>query len=305
MLLRFCISIHQNNFTMKKIIFILLIVIVYFNSASSQPLIINAGADKYICMNSTGFQPGSGIGGNPTIISGVPPFKIKWEISQTIGSTVFTASDFLNDTTVTNPLFINVGFPPMIFYLTIEDSLNQIATDTIVLNLSSYDLIPEPNIQYITAGDTTTIIQNLWGGVPPLSYSWSPNYNISDTSSSMPSVWPTQSTTYQVVITDAVGCINTESLNYATVNVWPVSTEQTLTKYLKIYPNPTQDYLMIQLDNGEIQDLKIMDILGKVVLQQSNISNNQIDISHLTSGAYLLIVKDKKGNMGSFQVLKE
>jgi|AntRauTorckE5430_2_1112549.scaffolds.fasta_scaffold04166_4 hypothetical protein len=289
---------------MKKTIFTIFISVIYLNLSFSQALVIDAGADKYICMNSTGLQPGSSIGGNPTIISGVPPFEIKWETQQSIGSAVFTASDFLNDTTATNPLFIDFGFPPMTFYITIKDSLNQIAKDTIIVNLSSYSTIPEPNIQYITAGDTTIISPNLFGGVPPISYSWSPNYNISDTSSSMPSVWPTQSTTYQCTITDAVGCVNTENLNYATVNVWPVNTKETLIKSLKVYPNPTQDYLTIELDNGQIHNLRITDISGKVILKQIEIINKQIDISHLVSGIYILIVEDKKGNVGNFQILK-
>jgi hypothetical protein len=268
-------------------------------------LVIDAGADKYICMNSTGFQLGSSIGGNPTIISGVPPFEIKWETQQFIGSSTFTASDFLNDTTSSNPLFIDLGFPPMTFYITVKDSLNQIATDTIVVNWSSYDLIPEPNIQYITSGDTTTIMQNVWGGVPPLSYSWSPNYNISDTSSSMPSVWPAQSTTYQCTITDAVGCVNNEILNYATVNVWPVNTMQAPIEDLKIYPNPTQDWLIIELKENEIKNIKITDMSGKIVLQQYDLINNQLNISHLTSGIYVLTVEDKAGNIGQFQVMKQ
>jgi hypothetical protein len=290
---------------MKKTIFTIFISVIYLNLSFSQALVIDAGADKYICMNSTGFQPGSGIGGSPTIISGVPPFEIKWETQQSIGSAVFTASDFLNDTTSANPLFIDFGFPPMTFYITVKDGLNQIAKDTIIVNLSSYSIIPEPNIQYITAGDTTIISPNLFGGVPPISYSWSPNYNISDTSSSMPNVWPSQSTTYQCTITDAVGCVNTENINYATVNVWPVNTKQTLIEDLKIYPNPTQDYLVIKLEKGEIQHLKITDMSGRIILQQSKVINNQIDISHLVSGTYILKVEDEKGSIGSFQILKQ
>jgi hypothetical protein len=43
---------------------------------------------------------------------------------------------------------------------------------------------------------------------------------------------------------------------------------------------------------------------GRVILHQSKVINNQIDISHLALGTYILTLEDEKENIGSFQILK-
>jgi hypothetical protein len=288
---------------MKKITFIILISILYFNLSFSQSLIIDAGSDKYICVNN-GITNGV-LGGNPTITGTFPPFEVAWKTNHIIGASTFTASFFLDDSTKQNPSMINYSPLPITFYLVVKDSTNQIAMDTVIIQSSEFFSLPEPNTQTINEGDTTVINLSVFGGVSPHSYQWSPNIYISDTTSSSPSVWPTQTTIYNCTVIDAVGCSLTTGANYVTVNVWPVSSEQILNEHFKIYPNPTQDYLVIKLEKGEIQHLKITDMSGRVILQQSKVINNQIDISHLVSGTYILKVEDEKGSIGSFQILKQ
>lgn len=85
----------------------------------------------------------------------------------------------------------------------------------------------------------------------------------------------------------------------------PVNTDNLINeKQVKIYPNPARDYLMIELNKGEIQNLRITDMLGKTILEQFKVLNNRIDIGHLASGTYILTVEDKKGSVGNFQILK-
>jgi len=56
----------------------------------------------------------------------------------------------------------------------------------------------------------------------------------------------------------------------------------------QVYPNPAQDYFVLELDNVEGEEIFILyDIQGEKVLQNTVIPNvNRFDISHLPSGLY-------------------
>ncbi len=58
---------------------------------------------------------------------------------------------------------------------------------------------------------------------------------------------------------------------------------------IKIFPNPTTDYLYINSDKGSIQKAQIMDINGKFI--GISTTNNQIDVSFLPSGKYFLYIE--------------
>ena len=66
-------------------------------------------------------------------------------------------------------------------------------------------------IDFINQGDTVAISGTMGQGIGPLSYVWSPNYNISDTSAASPNVWPDTTVHYQVSAIDSIGCISEPS----------------------------------------------------------------------------------------------
>ncbi|OYT17472.1 MAG: hypothetical protein B7C24_02290 [Bacteroidetes bacterium 4572_77] len=57
-----------------------------------------------------------------------------------------------------------------------------------------------------------------------------------------------------------------------------------------IYPNPTKDLLFVKGDMIDM-DIQLLDISGKS-LSTSLIDNNRIDLSHLQSGVYFIVIKD-------------
>jgi hypothetical protein len=71
-----------------------------------------------------------------------------------------------------------------------------------------------------------------------------------------------------------------------------LSTEENTFKNFKVYPNPAKD--KIQLSNIDMTqaEIRIFDVLGKQVYQQSKRNANYIDISHLKSGIYLLSITE-------------
>ncbi|PLX14501.1 MAG: hypothetical protein C0598_01165 [Marinilabiliales bacterium] len=66
--------------------------------------------------------------------------------------------------------------------------------------------------------------------------------------------------------------------------------KDSLSKPFKIYPNPTDEYLNIELDNLKDYNITIYNISGKEMIK--NINESLIDISMLEKGIYLISVKN-------------
>ncbi len=76
---------------------------------------------------------------------------------------------------------------------------------------------------------------------------------------------------------------------------------------VKIYPNPFFNLLNIDPDDKrESYKITITDILGKVqYVSRLNNHGDEIDLSKLNSGLYLLILEDSKGRKSQFKLVKE
>ncbi|WP_035654421.1 T9SS type A sorting domain-containing protein, partial [Flavobacterium saliperosum] len=62
---------------------------------------------------------------------------------------------------------------------------------------------------------------------------------------------------------------------------------------VSLYPNPVKDILNIDLvDNTRISSVKIYDLQGKLLLEKAS---NDIDVSSLSVGVYLIKIKSEKG----------
>ncbi|QBZ97784.1 T9SS type A sorting domain-containing protein [Flavobacterium sangjuense] len=70
---------------------------------------------------------------------------------------------------------------------------------------------------------------------------------------------------------------------------------------LKFYPNPTSNSVFLDIENEIIKNIYIFDLNGKLVNNQKN-SNNQIDLSNLQTGTY--IIKTDNQNFKSFKIIK-
>ncbi len=67
--------------------------------------------------------------------------------------------------------------------------------------------------------------------------------------------------------------------------------EFTTTNKVAFYPNPVKDILYIESE-GVVQSIELIDVLGKVVLVQHS-SSNQINLSELESGSYIIQIYTK------------
>lgn len=76
---------------------------------------------------------------------------------------------------------------------------------------------------------------------------------------------------------------------------------------VSLYPNPAADILNVVFNNSEIkiETLKIMDLSGRIV--QTTIvtgMTNEVDLSNLGSGQYILVIEDSEGIKGRYKFAK-
>ncbi len=81
----------------------------------------------------------------------------------------------------------------------------------------------------------------------------------------------------------------------------PVSVEETENEELAVYPNPTSDYLKINMDN--MQSYKIFDVTGQEIMH-GDASASQIDVSGLEKGFYNIVLIDYNAKMQSKKFIK-
>lgn len=73
---------------------------------------------------------------------------------------------------------------------------------------------------------------------------------------------------------------------------------------IKIYPNPTNDFINIANPSNTILNMYIFDISGKKVMQESIKTNKRVDISKLKGGVYLIQLMDETETIYSKKLIK-
>jgi len=74
-----------------------------------------------------------------------------------------------------------------------------------------------------------------------------------------------------------------------------VGMEETAQNLLVFYPNPAQDFIKLQSDS-ELEQLSIYSMTGQLLKEHNNLNTfNQIDISYLKNGIYLIKTINKSG----------
>lgn len=71
--------------------------------------------------------------------------------------------------------------------------------------------------------------------------------------------------------------------------------ENEVAELVKIYPNPVQNQLFVEVDNTQIIEMNIIDLSGNAVKSITNSTVDRIDVSDLTKGIYLLKIQTESG----------
>lgn len=75
---------------------------------------------------------------------------------------------------------------------------------------------------------------------------------------------------------------------------------------VKIYPNPTNKILNIEIQNSTFSNIELFDIYGKLIQTfEINNTTKSINIEHLNSGVYFIQISNNKGNKITRKLIKK
>jgi hypothetical protein len=269
--------------------------------AKSQCL-ITLGPDETICTDFG--QAEFTLGQNLFVMDGIPPYSYSWSCEVETFFFDYTASDFLNDTTLAEPELIDFGIDSLTFVLTVTDSEGNTCSDSINVFICSFGIDLADGQFTIDQGDTVSIYSSVGGNCMPVTYQWEPNYNISDVNASNPQVWPDTTTFYTNVATDSAGCSMFDG-DIFEVYVNPLSTSSRQGPIEpKLYPNPMVDFTTVDLSGMEVNgwSLEIYDVMGRRVRSENLVTDQQVILKgQLTSGVYSYRILDGNEVLGKGQ----
>jgi hypothetical protein len=92
------------------------------------------------------------------------------------------------------------------------------------------------------------------------------------------------------VVLDENGCYN-RSEQIITVDACTSVEESKFAKSIRVYPNPANDYVIVESEMIQNSRIRIYDIAGKEVHQQLNLKDkNNINVSQFPNGVYTIII---------------
>ena len=107
--------------------------------------------------------------------------------------------------------------------------------------------------------------------------------------------YPTAATTYVVEALDSAGCERRGEIEVI-IDSCITGIMNIMTAEVLIYPNPAKDNMIITLPEFEIFDLRVYDIMGRLVLSEDKISQTFIISGNtLSKGSYILHLSHAKG----------
>lgn len=291
---------------MKTILLIFGILILISSNLFGQ-FKIDTGNDTILCVGVWGVDT-TEIGGNPTASGGTEPYTYAWETNYTVGSNSFGASYFLDDSTKANPKIVNDAPENLKFILTVSDNNGAELRDSVNVRFSSFAYTLMDYFANINQGDTVTLAHNIGLGIEPLSFTWSPNYNITDTTISNPKAWPNTDTDYKVFATDSIGCISEPDIFEVNVtSVGILENKETDFKSV-VFPNPVDGNSKIYLIDNQHSDfrIKVINAKGQIIISDKMDSDSyQIDNKINQTGLYIYLILNKDELISSGQFVKK
>lgn len=82
-------------------------------------------------------------------------------------------------------------------------------------------------------------------------------------------------------------------------------TKKDMAQAVKVYPNPGTGIYRIASENGDLAEIKVLDLQGKIVLDRTvNDKEASIDISAFSKGIYLFMIRGRDGRSNMIKVIK-
>lgn len=277
-----------------QITFIITILFCFVFKTRAQ-CVIDAGPDRNICQEE--FYTGAILQGQ--IISGNIQ-QISWEssfYSEPINK-YYYASDMLSDTNIINPVIQQIFDRTVKYYVTGITTEGEECKDSVILNFSQWTFLTIDKATIKAPNDTVELWIAASSNWPHIQYEWSPNHMISDTTVERPLVWNDTKTSYNLKITDSLGCQANDDI--FEVYVHTTSAEEIDNNSTIIYPNPTNDIVFIKSKNS-IKTIKIYDLNGQFITETTA---SYVSLQDQKPGEYLLIADHSNGQKIYFKLIK-
>ncbi|MBL0308149.1 MAG: hypothetical protein IPP77_00145 [Bacteroidetes bacterium] len=176
--------------------------------------VVNAGQDQSItdCIGSSAI-----LGGSPTATGGSGSYTYLWS-PQVVGS-----DTVLNSTSIAHPVVTNLKSTTTFTLQVIDNVAGCSSTDQVVITVLPTSLVADAGIDKSICGNGATCVQiggnpTAAGGQSPYTYQWSTSLGLNNANIANPCALPLATTTYQLEVTDNLGC---RSFDSVTINVSP------------------------------------------------------------------------------------
>lgn len=253
-----------------KRFFFLLMILFYFIPTQGQ-LIVDAGNDVMVCYPNSNEErtPLTGVASG-----GVEPYTYTWCGKVPIYYDYIKwikASEFLNDTTISNPSFKSMDAPDdwVTFYLSVKDAAGNVATDSVNIISAA---IWHKNVYIlpvtIKRGDSIQFYGDIYfddNAFMPMEYTFSPTEGLTDPHDLRGWAKPKTSTTYYLQVVNTAGCVSIGEY-------WRINVDTTTVSNNDISNVSTQCYLsqgdlMIHLpqNQGVPYEVTIATLYGSIV----------------------------------------
>lgn len=164
--------------------------------------VVNAGQDvQLVNCELSSVQ----IGGSPTASSGTAPYSYAW--SPGIG---------LNSTGVSNPIVSGIS-ASQVYTVVVFDNNGCTSTDDVLVTLVQSTLLADAGPdKSICAGQSSGVLiggqPTVQGGTLPYNIQWTPVSGLNSFTIQNPTANPTSTTTYVILVSDALGCVSSDSM---------------------------------------------------------------------------------------------
>ena len=157
--------------------------------------------------------------------------------------------------------------------------------------LVNYEQIGEAGLSVTANAEQDTICLNeslnlsveVYGGTGDYTFSWTPAELLDDAESQNPVATPTEAgeVTFTVTVDDGLETVEA-SITILVKDC--ISVEENILINVNIYPNPAEDFIMINSENVEFAE--VIDIYGRVITASEINGETRIDMSNFADGIY-------------------
>ena len=280
----------------KKLLLVLItLVVVQVNSLTQ--VNIDIGGDTVYC---AGPNPDTMYLGNIHIENGLEPYTFAWECSYNLTpNIVLSASDFLNDSTIANPYFINWLTEDgewLQLNLNVTDNGGSVGVDSILVGFSGCVCLTGEVVIEINQGDSILLDASSDTNEKYNKFYWEPDYGLSHPDSSITWCKPEVSTSYSIVKIDTFGC--SCSCPVYDIRIKPASIDQRIDRVnntqIKILQVGT--YIYFDNPNGHEANISLFSLNGRKI-QSIKSYEDYFDISGILRSKGIYIININVGNL--------